>query len=223
MFSLESNRWFNGVPRWISSQCIGVSMALVSMDVNPSERQRSMARCDKGEQKWRFPGGFNEWIEIRIYKLPVYCSVSLFLHGYIIYDIYIYICTYFCTRIYMYVIHTRWWKMTVDGQHRGLLRRFLCCHRKSGHPTRGAGFYPLKVWKLLPRKLTCPLKDSGWKNMFLLKWSVFRRHLRFWGCTYFLVVVSSGFPGPSLTHLLREVGSDKGSLMMTYVYYSGWS
>ena len=29
----------------ISSQCIGVSMALVSMDVNPSERQRSMARC----------------------------------------------------------------------------------------------------------------------------------------------------------------------------------
>lgn len=25
--------------------CIGVSMALVSMDVNPSERQRSMARC----------------------------------------------------------------------------------------------------------------------------------------------------------------------------------
>ena len=50
-----------------------------------------MARCDKGEQKWRFPGGFNEWIEIRIYKLPVYCSVSLFLHGYIIYDIYIYV------------------------------------------------------------------------------------------------------------------------------------
>ena len=35
--------------------------------------------------------------------------------------------------------------------------------------------------KTLPRKLTCPLKNSGWKTTFLLKWSLFRGHVSFWG------------------------------------------
>ena len=35
---------------------------------------------------------------------------------------------------------------------------------------------------ILPRKLSCPLKNSGWTTTFLLKWPLFRGHVRFQGC-----------------------------------------
>ena len=39
------------------------------------------------------------------------------------------------------------------------------------------------IWlKLLPWKLTCPLKIDGWKMYSLLKWSLFRGHVSFHGC-----------------------------------------
>ena len=50
--------------------------------------------------------------------------------------------------------------------------------RPVGHPTLGpcqepmdkiAGFRPLKIYRLLPSKLTKPLKINGWKMYFLLK------------------------------------------------------
>ena len=34
---------------------------------------------------------------------------------------------------------------------------------------------------ILPRKRTRPLKNDGWKSIFLLKWSLFRGHVDFWG------------------------------------------
>ena len=36
--------------------------------------------------------------------------------------------------------------------------------------------------RILPRKLTCPLKNGGWKTTFLLKWLLFMGHVSFQGC-----------------------------------------
>ena len=38
--------------------------------------------------------------------------------------------------------------------------------------------------KILPGKLTCPLKINGWKMYFLSKQSFFRGHVSFLGCTF---------------------------------------
>ena len=35
---------------------------------------------------------------------------------------------------------------------------------------------------ILPRKLTYPMENYGWKIMFFLKWSIFRGHVGFRGC-----------------------------------------
>ena len=43
---------------------------------------------------------------------------------------------------------------------------------------------------LLKKKLTCPMKNSGWKTTFLLKWPLFRGHVSFrgWIKVYKLVI-----------------------------------
>lgn len=37
---------------------------------------------------------------------------------------------------------------------------------------------------ILPRKITCPLKNSGWEIIFLLKWPLFGGHLSFQWCRH---------------------------------------
>ncbi len=39
--------------------------------------------------------------------------------------------------------------------------------------------------KKLPRKLSYPLKNAGWKTVFLLKWFIFRWHVNFRGRCFF--------------------------------------
>ena len=41
---------------------------------------------------------------------------------------------------------------------------------------------------ILPRKLTCPLNNDVWKNIFLLKWSLFRWWVTFQEGTYLFFV-----------------------------------
>lgn len=49
---------------------------------------------------------------------------------------------------------------------------------------------------ILPRKLPCPLKNDVWKNMFLLKWYLFRWQVKFSG--RYLLFFFAFCVGPSL-------------------------
>ena len=46
-----------------------------------------------------------------------------------------------------------------------------------------AGGQKMSRQKIFPGKQTCPLKINGWKMYFLLKWHLFRGHVRFQGCS----------------------------------------
>ena len=72
---------------------------------------------------------------------------------------------------------------------------YLCSFRylQFQHPLRRRGIEHLQdlegythwrapLTKLHPGKRTCPLKNSGWKTTFLLKWPLFSGHVSFEGC-----------------------------------------
>ena len=64
---------------------------------------------------------------------------------------------------------------------------FACFQSPTGrrfqHPTVWGMVDMLSFFTgILPRKLRCPLKNSGWTTTFLLKWPLFRGHVRFQGC-----------------------------------------
>ena len=72
---------------------------------------------------------------------------------------------------------------------------YLCSFRylQFQHPLRRRGIEHLQdlegythwrapLTKLHPGKRTCPLKNSGWKTTFLLKWPLFSGHVSFQGC-----------------------------------------